>query len=219
MYRFATKLTMTVPLPRGVRLDFYCSGALIAPSWIITAGHCFVDAAGRPVSGPVPYRTIATVGRTDLADRDERGHEIAVTEVRQAPGTDIALGRLARPVTDVTPLRLSTTAPAVGQTLRITGWGATNALGLAPATHLQTGLVTITTVTATVVGVKGLAPSPDTSACNYDSGAPYFAERPDGPQLVSVESDGPPCPHALEETTSRVDTVAPWIVSTIQPRR
>jgi hypothetical protein len=33
--------------------------------------------------------------------------------------------------------------------------------------------------------------------------------------LVSVESGGPDCPHALEETTARADLLVPWIRSVI----
>ena len=70
----------------------------------------------------------------------------------------------------------------------------------------------ISSVTSGTVGVIGYKPKPTTSACLYDSGAPYFLER-DGhrPLLVGVESDGPDCPHHLEETTSRVDDIATWI--------
>jgi secreted trypsin-like serine protease len=219
-YRFNARLTMTsIPGPGGMLLASVCSGALIAPSWVITAGHCFVDPVGSPVSGPVPYPTTATIGQTDLLSPGRRRHTVPVTEVRQAPGTDIALGRLAHPVADTPPLPLATTAPAVGTTLRLVGWGATNPLIPLPATRLHTGLVTVSSVTDTTVGVRGLSPAPDTSACLYDSGAPYFTEGPEGPRLVSVESDGPPCPHDQEETTARVDTVASWLAETVRFRR
>jgi hypothetical protein len=37
-------------------------------------------------------------------------------------------------------------------------------------------------------------------------------EKRNGPRaLVSVESGGPACPHALEETTFRVDNIAEWV--------
>jgi hypothetical protein len=60
----------------------------------------------------------------------------------------------------------------------------------------------------------------DTSACPYDSGAPYFLECPDGsPVLVSVESTGPDCPHTTPEDTDRVDTLVNWIRVQLLPRR
>jgi hypothetical protein len=64
--------------------------------------------------------------------------------------------------------------------------------------------------------VAGYSPRADTSACAYDSGAPYFTvPRAALPVLVSVESNGPDCPHTGPETTSRVDTVVPWIRSVV----
>jgi secreted trypsin-like serine protease len=213
-YPFATKLTMTnIPRADGTSYNSACSGALVTPEWIITAGHCFHDVSGRPVSGQVPYATTATVGRVDLADSN--GHVVDVVEVRQAPREDVALAKLATPITDIAPLPVSTTAPRKGSILRMTGWGATSSVEPTPSTHLQTGQFKITRVAVGTVLVVGYAPAPDTSACLWDSGAPYFTENADGTQtLVSVESDGPACPHAQQETTSRVDRIADWIFQT-----
>jgi secreted trypsin-like serine protease len=214
-YLFSTKLTMTnIPRPDGTRYNSACSGALVAPQWIITAGHCFHDINGQRVSGPVPYDTTATVGRTDLSSTG--GHVVAVTEVRQSSRVDVALAKLATAVTDVAPLPLSTTSPKTGWILRMTGWGATSSVDPTPVTHLQTGQVKVTRVTGRTVLVTGYAPAADTSACLYDSGAPYFVEHADGGvQLVSVESTGPDCPHASQETTSRIDPIAGWIYQTV----
>ncbi len=216
-YGFSVKLTMTdIPRPDGTHYDSACSGALLAPRWIITAGHCFHDVYRNPVSGPVPYATTATIGRTDLADTDT-GHVVNVVSVVQSPTTDIALATLDRPIFDVAPVRLSTRAPVVGEVLRMTGYGATNSTDPVPSTRLLTGQFTVSSVAAGTVGVTGRAPAPDTSACPYDSGGPYFRERPHAPPLlVSVESGGPDCPHALEETTSRVDDIAGWIEQTVR---
>jgi secreted trypsin-like serine protease len=210
-YQFAVKLTMTdIPRPDGSRYNSACSAALISPLWIITAGHCFHDVYRNPVSGPVPYHTTATLGVVDLADPSAQ--VVDVVWVQQSPSTDIAVAELARPVRDLPTLALSTAKPAEGEILRLAGWGADNSVDPVPGTHLMTGQVKVSSVTKRTVGVHGYAPYPDTSACVYDSGAPYFLERPDSaPVLVSVESFGPDCPHDQEETTSRVDDITNWI--------
>ncbi|WP_019869372.1 S1 family peptidase [Salinispora oceanensis] len=213
-YTFATKLTMTeIPRPDGTTYDSACSAALIAPQWIITAGHCFHDVWGNPVSGPVPYATTATVGRANLDATT--GHVIDVVEVQQATRLDVAVAKLATPITDIAPLSVATTKPETGAIVRMTGWGATSSNNPTPATHLQTGQFMLNRVAGTSAMMVGYAPAANTSACLYDSGAPYFTENPDGTQtLVSVESDGPPCPHSQEETTARVDHIADWIHQT-----
>jgi secreted trypsin-like serine protease len=214
-YRFAVKLRMTdIPRPDGTTYNSGCTASLIAPRWIVTAGHCFHDVNRVPVSGPVPYSTTATIGRTD--DADTNGHVVTVIEDYQAPAGDISIAKLAHPIYDIVPLGLPRHPPATGDILRITGWGSLSDVNPAQATHLQTGQVKVTSVSDTVVGVVGYAPKPTTSACLYDSGAPYFAEAPHRwPHLVSVESNGPACPHNLQETTARIDPIVPWILQTI----
>jgi hypothetical protein len=214
-YKFAAKLTMTdIPKPDGTKYNSACSGSLIAKKWIITAGHCFHDVNRKPVSGPVPYQTVAAVGRAD--DASPNGHVVNVVEDYQSPTNDIAIAKLATPVLDVAPLLIRPIPPRTGEVLRITGWGATDSVDPHPSTHLMTGQVTVSTMDATTLGVTGHAPQPDTSACLYDSGAPYFSEQVRGiPLLVAVESDGPDCPHNQVENTSRVDVIAVWVLTTI----
>ncbi|HEY6798280.1 MAG TPA: trypsin-like serine protease [Kineosporiaceae bacterium] len=214
-YPFGVKLTMPdITRPDGSHYSSACSASLVAPQWIMSAGHCFHDGARHRISGPVRYRVIATVGTADL--ESGYGIDVDVVEVRQAPtGEDVALAELERPVEGIEPIALSTDAPRVGDRVRLAGWGWTGEGEQAPSTTLRTGTFTITSVTAGTVGVVGLRPAADTSACVYDSGAPYFAPTWHGPELVSVESQGPTCPHVTEEITARVDTLADWARQTI----
>jgi secreted trypsin-like serine protease len=211
MFPYAVKLAMTdIPNPDGTTRESACSAGLISPEWIVTAGHCFHDVNRVPVSGPTPYPTTATIGAVDVNDSDAQ--TVDVVEVRQAETNDIALARLARPVTGIPTLDIGDTAPTVGQSLTLAGWGATTSVDPVPATHLSYGRVAVGSVAATTAGVHGVWPADDTGACLYDSGAPYFSLSADGAAtLVAVESEGPDCPHADEETTSRVDVVADWI--------
>jgi len=207
---FAVKLTMTgIPRPDGSTYSSACSAALVSPSWIITAGHCFHDVNRTRVSGPTPYATTATLNTVDVTRYP--GETRRVVAVRQSPSTDIALAQLSAPVTDVAPLRLATGAPAAGQLLTLAGWGATSSTNPAPSDQLRTGVVRVTSVGSTTVLVTGYSPARDTSACLYDSGAPYVRSVSGVLRLVSVESTGPNCPHSANETTSRVDTIAGWV--------
>lgn len=210
---FAVRLTMThIPRPDGTFYDSACSAALISPTWIITAGHCFHDINRNPVSGPVPYATTATLNTNNI--NANPGETRSVVTVQQSTTTDVALAKLSAPVTDVTPLALSRTRPSTGAIVTLAGWGATSDVNPVPSTSLNLGQMKISKVQTSYVYVVGFAPARNTSACLYDSGAPYFT-TPAGapPRLVSVESNGPNCPHTSAETTGRTDNITAWITS------
>lgn len=215
-YRFSVLLTMTgLPVAGGGTRDSSCSGALIAPRWVITAGHCFRDAGGERVSRTVAERTTAVVGRADLGSSD--GHEVEVVAAHQADGADVALAELADEVTDIAPIRVATTPPVAGETLRLTGFGlVTDGGPTAPAGRLQTGQFTVGTVGDTLIETFGRAPRKNTSPCPHDSGGPYFRKAPGGGfVLVGVVSKGPGCPHAGPDLSARTDNLGDWIADTM----
>ncbi|MGK5683217.1 S1 family peptidase [Actinoplanes sp. URMC 104] len=216
-YEFAVKLTdIGIPTADGGKRNSSCSGGLVSPRWVLTAGHCFKDENDKRVSRPVADRTVATIGRADLTG--SAGFSANVVEVRQHGDADVALARLDRPITAITPLRLNRKKPVRGLGVRLVGFGLTNGKAKQTTERLQTGRFRITDVDRLEMGIVGTAPRDDTSACPHDSGGPYFTGGPTGPAVVvGVVSRGPLCPHTGADTSARVDAIAPWILSVIGP--
>ncbi|PXY26256.1 trypsin-like serine protease [Prauserella flavalba] len=217
-YTFSTALSMPeITRGDGTTYASACSGALISEQWIITAGHCFHDGDRNRVSGPPRYQVTATIGQATLSGDD--GVKVDVVDVVQGENADVAIARLAEPVAGIEPLRVSDSAPAKDDIVRLVGWGSADAT--ADLSHrpdrMQTGQFTVTGFDELGVNVTGHAPQRDVSACPYDSGAPFFSESEDGTyELVATEVGGPDCPHAEEEGAARSDVLRGWIMEHIR---
>lgn len=209
---FNAKLTSDdIPVAGGGVRSGACSGSLVAPRWVVTAGHCFHDLADNRVGGRPRYTMTVTVGK--LKDSDPGGHTAEVVDVRQSPVNDLAVAELSAPVDDVVPVALADTRPSVGEELQFAGWGSHSATVLGPSDHLKRGRFTVSrvdraTLEALPVGTRTVENGP----CPEDSGGPFFVSDDDRTgRLVAIVNTGPPCPQPGPETIARVDVVAAWI--------
>ncbi|MEU4239843.1 S1 family peptidase [Actinoplanes sp. NPDC026619] len=89
-----------------------CTGVLVDPRVVLTASSCFADAGALHNGVPVATTTV-TLGSSSST----------VTMVLTHPQRDLALARLRTPISSVTPVALSATAPAAGDELTLAGFG------------------------------------------------------------------------------------------------
>jgi hypothetical protein len=194
--------------------DRACSGALVAPQWIVTAASCFADDPTTSLTVPTgkpAQATTATIGRTDLTTTTGAVRDI----VQLVPRTDrdLLLARLAKPVNDITPVTLTTTPPTAGEELTVTGYGRTTD-EWAPVT-MHTGTFTVdTTPTSTDLHLTG---KDGAAVCKGDTGGPTLRTTNGTPQLIALNSrswQGGCWGSAATESgavNTRVDDLTAWI--------
>ncbi|GGM38066.1 hypothetical protein GCM10012275_06390 [Longimycelium tulufanense] len=180
-----------------------CSGVLVDPEWVATAGPCFP-------SGGVGKAT-ATVGRSDLRGQD--GQRVTVVDTVRRADRAVVLARLARPVLGVPPVPVSTVAPRSGEVLRAAGFGRTAEEWVPNQAHVASFRVEeVTGTRVDVVGAEATA-----AICKGDAGGPLLREAGGRVELVGLNHTSwqKGC---LGETETRdgargvrLDTIAGWV--------
>jgi len=109
-------------------------GVLIAPQWVITAAHAIpghselrhvvINGVSRDVERVVMHPGYKTLPQ-ELIDQAMASGEAMLIVVFLASSDDIALVKLARPVTDVAPVAIYKDTDEPGQVVKIVGKGAT----------------------------------------------------------------------------------------------
>ena len=199
-----------------------CSGTLIAPDVVLTAGHC---------ANINPQQVIANT--TDYS-RDG-GVRVHVASTTQYPSWqtsyDAALLRLASPIDTIAPRKVGTRCTFDSFTrdtpVRLVGFGATDTAGLAANTQLKQAMTSV--VDPDCSGGKGckkaVAPggefvaggTGEADSCFGDSGGPVYLDTLDGAVVVGAVSrgvDGSATPCGGGGIYVRTDKLVDWIEST-----
>ena len=210
----------------------YCTGALVAPSVVLTAAHCAVRLTDEAL--PAWAFTVGT-GRVDLTDT-ATGQVVGVSSVALYPGWneitrrgDVALLQLAQPSTaPIIPIAAEGDAGwayARGTPTIVAGWGRTGPSS--PPSSVLNWLA-LSVQNDTYCGRQfnpvydeasmfcASQPGTSASACSGDSGGPAVAEFAPGAykvigvaSLIGAEGCAPP------NLFARVTATAGWLTSQV----
>ncbi|MBC7975188.1 MAG: trypsin-like serine protease, partial [Myxococcales bacterium] len=195
-----------------------CTGTLIAPDVVLTAGHCIdpapvyvvVDTVDYGKPGGEPIRVKAAIAYPHW----EGAYDVGV----------VVLDRAAHPTPRIVAAGCTATYGLVaGAQVHLVGFGLTTAGGTDENTRLHQGRAPILDPTcrdaaacmpSVAPGGEFIAGGGAVDSCFGDSGGPVYLDTPTGPALIGVVSrgislDGPPC--GAGGVYVRADKVMPWV--------
>ena len=194
-----------------------CSGTLIAPDVVLTAGHCTEITPVRIVAGATSYT--------------QGGQTVGVARVISYPdwatSYDAAVLVLAQPVVGIAPRALASECTfdgfSRGTPVRLVGFGLTDPSGTGDNTMLREATADVDDPTC--MGGRGcrasLAPGGEfvagggnVNSCFGDSGGPVYLDTPDGAVAIGAVSrgvDGASSPCGGGGIYVRTDKLAAWI--------
>jgi len=192
-----------------------CSGVLVQPQLVLTAAVCFAGTVNDTVvkEGEPLVPITAVIGRADVA-AGTNGVLSGVTRVTTHPNRDLALARLAKPVTTIKPIRIAKSAPAKGETLVMAGFGRT-AVAWVPD-RAKSARFRVASVEGSTFNVTPAA-GDSGNTCRGDAGGPAVREANGTVELIGVHhgSNQAGClgePKGIASATeTRVEGLADWV--------
>lgn len=196
----------------GADGEDYCSGVLIAPQYVLTAGHCaddVADTAGQFTIGDKVYHT-EKVFLHPSYNGNALGRDSA---------NDLAIYRLDEPVVGIAPLPISRVAPRVGQMLTLVGFGGggTGESGSEGDFGIKrVGFTPIDQVTSKLIRWNFDSESESNTAPG-DSGGPAFVTVNGVKYIAGITSGGDSDTSGIGDHSfdTRVDAYATWIDSIV----
>ncbi|MER7078497.1 FG-GAP-like repeat-containing protein [Saccharopolyspora kobensis] len=185
--------------------DAACSGALVAPQWVVTSAACFAPIPSKPEKlepGAPHTATTATIGT----------HERVVDRIAPRQDRDLVLAHLDKPVTGVTPVTVASAVPSSGQVLQVSGFGRTADQWVPAQAH--TGEFTVDSVGSGTLNLQG---SGEANICKGDAGGPVLRDG----ELVAVASGSYQAGCIGETSTqagataARADDLYDWMASQV----
>ncbi|MBA3818203.1 MAG: trypsin-like serine protease [Deltaproteobacteria bacterium] len=197
-----------------------CTGTLIAPDVVLTAGHC-AEGMTRVIANTTNYNSTG-------------GTQSTIKTITAYPNWettyDIAVIVLNTPITTVPPRKIGTACTfasfAAKPMVHLVGFGSTDVAGTAPNTLLNEVTTQVTDPdctagngcqTAVAPGGEFVAGGNNRDSCFGDSGGPVYLDTPRGPVVIGavsrgVENAANPCGGG--GIYVRTDKLVQWIETT-----
>ncbi|HEY5939074.1 MAG TPA: trypsin-like serine protease [Kofleriaceae bacterium] len=200
-----------------------CTGTLIAPDVVLTAGHC---ADAQPTQVKANTTDYAGTGGTTATVKSITAYPNWETTY------DVAVIVLNTPIVGVTPRPVGVgctfTNFANAMQVHLVGFGSTDLSGEGANTRLNEITVPITDkdcantaagcVAAIAPGGEFIAGGNNKDSCNGDSGGPVYLDTPNGPVVIGAVSrgmDGAATSCGEGGIYVRTDKVVQWIEQTV----